>query len=536
MLKVFYREGDSQLRLIEKGKQKVLARGASKHYFLSKEGNYVVYLGQSQNGFNGDLFIKHEGKEPKQFGSKVNLIHVSPTVDVIFFIDKYFINNNHSGSLYMLQDGIKKTCLGRNVSGAVMVVEKSYNQFRLIYEKRNKSRTSTLCVIDEKGTKHVLGNKFSDIRFYATNQDQIRTVAEVHRDKRIGKEVETFIFHDEELITIQTGFRHNDSLGAVTFNEKTESYRQRHFKQIFFEDDSDDIIFRFSNHTSSRYFVACEIAKRAKQNIILESLYEQDDSINHIVSFSRDQVDDILLLHYTLTSGSDFFFNHKLFGVDVEELFKHTGAVFGKNGLDYANIVNSVFMIKDTSEKIMFRHIQDTLMKLHGFKYRKELKAYLQRTYTAPLHEQYGKAMNFYSKFITTKEEENTLSDKMKQIEEELILQGKIPSKWMSEAEMFRLIKQEYPSARMHASPDWLNPQHLDVYIEDMKIAFEYQGAQHFLPIEFFGGDEGLKKRLKLDQRKKELCSKHGVELIEWMFHEPVTKIVLQQKIKTVAK
>ncbi|WP_078427692.1 hypothetical protein [Alkalihalobacterium alkalinitrilicum] len=184
----------------------------------------------------------------------------------------------------------------------------------------------------------------------------------------------------------------------------------------------------------------------------------------------------------------------------------------------------------------MFRHIQKTLMDVHQFSYRRELKAYLQRTYLVPLHDQYGKAMNFYNKYIQSKEGEIKLADQMKQVEEDLIFKGQIPTKWKSEAEMFRIIKQEYPTAQMHASPGWLSPQHLDVYIEDMNIAFEYQGSQHFLPVEFFGGDDALKKRLQLDQRKKELCAEHGVKLVEWMFHEPVTKLILKQKMKAAGR
>ncbi|QHC04050.1 hypothetical protein GRQ40_08765 [Anoxybacillus sp. PDR2] len=87
--------------------------------------------------------------------------------------------------------------------------------------------------------------------------------------------------------------------------------------------------------------------------------------------------------------------------------------------------------------------------------------------------------------------------------------------------------------ARLHASPDWLAPQHLDVYIKDLKI-FEYQGAQHYLPIEYFDGEEALQRRIKLDKRKKELCQKNGVELIEWMFYEPVTKLELKRKLQSV--
>lgn len=534
MLKVVYREGDRQLRLIENWKEEVLAKRASSAYHLSEKGDYVFYIAQAQ--FARELFVKYEGKAPKLLGTKVRIIHVSPTADVVIFLDNFDVSTGSSGTLYMIRDGEKKVCLERNVGLPVIVVEKADNQYKLIYQKRNKS-SNPLCVIDEKGNKHILlKNSPHDIRFYATNNDQLRTVADV-RNAKSSKVYKTLIFHDEELVDgIQTGYRQNDPLDTITFNEPTVSYQQQYYNQVYFEQDTDEIIFCFSNHTSSRYFIACEIAKRAKRNIILESPYEQDDSINHVACFSREQVDDILLLHYTLTLGIDFLFTHKIFGVNVEDLFKNFGAIFGKHGVDFSKVVNSGFMNKDTSEKIMYSHIQEELMKFHGFTYRRELQAYLQRTYLIPLHDQNGKAMNFYSQHISSEGERVVIADRMKQVEEDLIFQGKMPSKWKSEAEMFRIIKEKYPSARMHASPDWLSPQHLDVYIEDMNIAFEYQGTQHFLAIDIFGGDQGLKKRLKLDLRKKDLCTKHGVKLVEWMFQEPVTKVILQQKMKDAKK
>ena len=63
-------------------------------------------------------------------------------------------------------------------------------------------------------------------------------------------------------------------------------------------------------------------------------------------------------------------------------------------------------------------------------------------------------------------------------------------------------------------SPSWLGRQHLDVFIEELSLAFEYNGEQHYRPIEFFGGQEQFNKQCELDQRKQKLCDTHGVELI----------------------
>lgn len=59
----------------------------------------------------------------------------------------------------------------------------------------------------------------------------------------------------------------------------------------------------------------------------------------------------------------------------------------------------------------------------------------------------------------------------------------------------------------------WLGKQHLDIYIPSLKVAIEYQGGQHFIPIKFFGGEEGLDKVKKRDERKRKLCIKNNIKL-----------------------
>jgi hypothetical protein len=56
----------------------------------------------------------------------------------------------------------------------------------------------------------------------------------------------------------------------------------------------------------------------------------------------------------------------------------------------------------------------------------------------------------------------------------------------------------------------------LDGYCEDIKLAFEYQGIQHYKVAPWFGMDEKrLEAQQKRDQKKRDLCKKHGITLIE---------------------
>ena len=53
----------------------------------------------------------------------------------------------------------------------------------------------------------------------------------------------------------------------------------------------------------------------------------------------------------------------------------------------------------------------------------------------------------------------------------------------------------------------------LDIYLPDYNIAIEYQGEQHFVPVEKFGGVTDFKLRQIRDKVKKELCEKHGIKI-----------------------
>ena len=65
-----------------------------------------------------------------------------------------------------------------------------------------------------------------------------------------------------------------------------------------------------------------------------------------------------------------------------------------------------------------------------------------------------------------------------------------------------------------HGKPIWLGKQHIDIFLPEYNIAVEYQGAQHFEAIEYFGGDKGFQDTVKRDKKKQRLCEQNDCELI----------------------
>lgn len=98
-------------------------------------------------------------------------------------------------------------------------------------------------------------------------------------------------------------------------------------------------------------------------------------------------------------------------------------------------------------------------------------------------------------------------------------------SRWVREAELYRLVSKLFQSQKIlrEASPTWLGRQRLDIYLPELSLALEYQGEQHFRPIEVFGGAEAFAKNRERDERKRVLCKENGVTIVDIRFDESLT-------------
>ena len=67
---------------------------------------------------------------------------------------------------------------------------------------------------------------------------------------------------------------------------------------------------------------------------------------------------------------------------------------------------------------------------------------------------------------------------------------------------------------------DFIKKSPVDFYLPDYNIAIEFQGRQHFEPVEKFGGYEQLINQQKIDQNKKEQLEKHNIKVIYFTYKE----------------
>lgn len=93
---------------------------------------------------------------------------------------------------------------------------------------------------------------------------------------------------------------------------------------------------------------------------------------------------------------------------------------------------------------------------------------------------------------------------------------------WLAEANLLRVVQALYPQYEVlhQASPDWLGRQRFDIFIPELSLAIEYNGQQHYAPIEHFGGQRGFEATQQRDQEKRYKADEAGVTLIEFRYDE----------------
>lgn len=91
----------------------------------------------------------------------------------------------------------------------------------------------------------------------------------------------------------------------------------------------------------------------------------------------------------------------------------------------------------------------------------------------------------------------------------------KLVGTFTQETILFEKLKTHFKSHKIvsQGSPKWLKLQRIDIYFPELNIGIEYHGEQHFIPVDYFGGEDGLKKNIERDERKMKLCFENGCKL-----------------------
>lgn len=104
---------------------------------------------------------------------------------------------------------------------------------------------------------------------------------------------------------------------------------------------------------------------------------------------------------------------------------------------------------------------------------------------------------------------------------------------WVSETELLYRVRRLLPEHEVvaHGQPRWLGRQHLDIWLPTLSVGIEYQGLQHFKPVGLFGGDAGFEGTSERDAKKRMLCERHAVRLIEVAYDDVIDDAELLSRI-----
>lgn len=112
--------------------------------------------------------------------------------------------------------------------------------------------------------------------------------------------------------------------------------------------------------------------------------------------------------------------------------------------------------------------------------------------------------------------------------------------RWKTEEYVYKIIKKHYKDHGViyQHRPFFLHSSiggqmSYDIFISGLNIAIEYQGKQHFEPIDYFGGEEAFKRVQLRDAEKRKLSSENGIKLVYINYWDEVTPEFVCRQIET---
>lgn len=230
------------------------------------------------------------------------------------------------------------------------------------------------------------------------------------------------------------------------------------------EKKCDSIRFRVLATFDKKYFCAAKISDNAKNIMPIE------DGKEYIITFSGEQLSEIELMSYLLSDeekkeeveNRNYLIRHSIRYYTIEQIQNCINQLFQTYG--YSSIV---------ANSVLTRIIKNE---------RKLMQNHIDRIYS------------------------------------EIVKENRVPTRWGNEYRLFSLISCYCSDAVYQYHCKWLGQQSFDIYLEERKIAIEYQGQQHYKAVEHFGGEESLMLNQQRDAKKKLLCMENGVRLLEWSY------------------
>ena len=263
---------------------------------------------------------------------------------------------------------------------------------------------------------------------------------------------------------------------APDFAEVSTSFLERIFAEYEkFKNKHPKENLKYTFHVGAtfnkKYYCAAKLAERA-----IDVQVNSDNTIYYI-TFEGNQIEDIALMYYDLVTP---FNADKDYMIEILEYLEE---------FDYFTFLEKSINLEISS-----------LRKEYGY------SSYVTQSVFVNIN----KSINKYRRRQLTA------------LYNEMIEENRVKTKWSSEYRLYSIIKSYVPDAIYQYRTGWLGSQSFDIYLPSIHTAIEYQGQQHYEPVEAFGGKEGFQNNVQRDARKRKLALEHSINVLEWNYSIPV--------------
>ena len=341
------------------------------------------------------------------------------------------------------------------------------------------------------------------------------------REEYVAKEYERFLV---QLSWSDLSYRHAtmELIEAAAQPQVPSNPYVNAFLSQFDDLDTDrKACFLFPESFVTQFFVIAEVCRQAEVFRPIRSLFPDEEKIHYLAVFDKENMDAVLLMYHLLytNTSQEVFGGYSLYDYSLSWYQSH----LWQDGV----VLRSPYLpdrLAKYQGNLPFHH--NPVKTVHV---RRNIEHVLECGYFASELEFFlcltRVIMPFFQWWYTDLalyEEKDGMRTNWRlartKIRTKLTADGVIKPKWKHELSLFHAVRGRYPDTLYQYRPDWLGRQSLDLYIPSLRTAIEYQGVQHYLPVEFFGGEEALAQRQDLDRVKKELCAANSVQLIEWPY------------------
>lgn len=313
------------------------------------------------------------------------------------------------------------------------------------------------------------------------------------------------------------------------------TYVSAFLKQFEQYDTDQYACFLFPESFTSQFFVVEEVCKRAHSFHPVNNLFPDEKTVHYLAVFEKTQMNDVLLMYHLLYTNTTekVFGGYSLYEYSFPWYQNHlwqNGCVLRSPYLPdkLAKFQGNLPYYHNPSKTVYVRRNIDHILESGYFS--TELEFFRNLTERImPLFQWWYQDLAMYEEkdgYKTNWRLERT------RIRTKLTADGVINPKWKHELSLFQKIREMFPDTLYQYRPEWLGRQSLDLFIPSVNTAIEYQGIQHYHPVEFFGGEEALEKRKELDAIKRKLCAENQVRLVEWPYDLAPTMKNVREMIK----